>query len=192
MPKIVISIFVPAIFLRGIVRIALIYRKMRYGYTFRRIKLTQGKYAIVDVEDFEKLKGYSWHAKRCRCNYYVSRAYIRDGKKTTMTMHRQIMQAADELFVDHVNHNGLDNRRANLRVVTLQQNNWNNRQGFDRGKSKYKGVKWDKRRKKWCVVLSHKGSQRYIGHFADEVEAARAYDNAAKSHRGRFAALNFK
>jgi hypothetical protein len=95
-----------------------------------------------------------------------------------------------KLYVDHINGDGLDNRRANLRIVTAQQNNWNRR--FRRtGRSKYTGVTWDGRRDKWRADIYENRRKIFLGHFAEEEEAARAYDSAAKENRGEYAVLNF-
>ena len=105
-------------------------------------------------------------------------------------MHRQIMNAPKGIVVDHINRNGLDNRKANLRFATVSQNNWNSRKGFNCGSSKYKGVSWSKDKKKWAVWLSVNKKNKQFGYFDDEKEAARVYNEVAKKHRGEFAVLN--
>ncbi len=104
-------------------------------------------------------------------------------------MHRMILDVSSELFVDHINHNGLDNRKANLRAATPLQNSWNNQR--ERGRNRFRGVLWNKVAKKWQVQVNHSGKHISGGYFDDEVEAARAYDEAAKKLRGEFAVLNF-
>ena len=106
-------------------------------------------------------------------------------------MHRLIMNSPTGFMVDHINHNGLDNRKKNLRIVTPQQNTWNARPFKDQGKSKYKGVSWEKKYKKWKANICIENKLKHIGYFDNEKEAAEAYDTAAKKHRGEYAFLNF-
>ena len=106
-------------------------------------------------------------------------------------MHREIMDAPAGLYVDHINRNGLDNRRPNLRIVTPQQNSWNTRLGIGRGRSKYKGVSQDKDVRKWRASICIDKKLKHLGYFTDEKQAAEAYDKAAKKHRGEYAFLNF-
>jgi len=151
----------------------------------RFIPLTQGKVAIVDKEDYEELSRYKWHASSRVESCY---AYRRKGKRS-LSMHREIMGEPKGMVVDHIDGNGLNNRRRNLRVCTSSQNHQNRRR--TRGRSRYKGVCWEKRRNKWRAEIMLEGRHIDIGCFADEVEAARAYDKKAKELFGEFAYLNF-
>ena len=107
-------------------------------------------------------------------------------------MHRDILKPPDHLCVDHINHNGIDNRRANLRLATHRQNSYNRIHFTKNPSSKYKGVSFRKRTKKWDAKIRYDGKNKHIGSFKDEIEAAKAYDEAAKKYQGEFAALNFK
>jgi hypothetical protein len=170
----------------------LLYRRARYGYAFRRIPLTQGKYAIVDPEDFERLNKHKWYAARDTRTFYAHR-HKRVGKKyVSIGMHREVIRPPRHLVVDHINHNGLDNRKANLRPATRAQNNYN-RLIIKRkdSSSKYKGVAWKEDRKKWRARLHFNGKLIFLGYFKDEIQAAKAYDQAAKKYYGQFACLNF-
>lgn len=112
--------------------------------------------------------------------------------KIPLKMHRMIMNASKGFVVDHINHNGLDNRKANLRLVTNAQNSYNRPCFKKKGSpSQYKGVYWSKRDNKWQVQISCKGKVKTIGQFKDEIQAAKAYDKAAKKYHGEFAYLNF-
>lgn len=166
----------------------LLYRRIRYGYAFRKIPLTKGKFAIVDPEDYERLSKYKWRVCIKRHTYYVQRAIKTRGKWTSVMMHRDIIKVGPGMVVDHINHNGADNRKANLRAAMIEQNAWNRR----RKKDSFTGVSWNKKNKKWRAAVSHNGISEYISYFESEIEAAKAYDRAALKHRGEFAVLNFQ
>jgi hypothetical protein len=188
-----VSVYVPDFIYRLIVRIVLMDRRFRYGYTFRRIPLTQGKYAIVDPEEYESLSRFKWFAVKYRCSFYAVRTESLKNprhRRFNVKMHRQIMNLPEGNLVDHINHNGLDNRRTNLRIVSLEQNNWNTRKQAGKCTSQYKGV--SKRNGKWRVHLTHKRKRYFLGCFDDEETAARAYDAKAKEVFGEYACLNFK
>jgi len=150
------------------------------------IPLTQGKFAIVDAEDYNRLAKYKWSCQKDRNNYYASRA----NGNTRIFMHREIMKAPKGLQVDHINRNGLNNRKSNLRLCTHAENVHNSRP-MRNGSSQYKGVCWHKCKKKWCVSISKSGKRTYLGHFDDEMEAGVAYDRKAEELFGEFAYLNF-
>jgi len=168
------------------------YRWLRYGYAFRKIPLTQGKYAIVDPEDYEELAKYNWYAKRCERRFYAERWDSSGIKGIGVKMHQVIMGTAEGKVIDHINHNGLNNRKANLRFATTQQNTWNKRKQKGNYSSQYKGVHLVKSEKKWRAVITCNGSQIYIGRFDDEKAAAMAYDAKAKELFGEYASLNLE
>ncbi|MCX5632993.1 MAG: AP2 domain-containing protein [Phycisphaerae bacterium] len=182
-----LRIKVPAIIESIVVYFLLRYRKNRYGYPFRKIKLTKGQYAIVDPEDYEKLIGYNWFAVEDLRTFYAQR----NGNGKSIKMHRQIMNPPPGLFVDHQNHNGLDNRKANLKIATPAQNSRNRLKGRRKTSSKYKGVYFMKGINKWRADIYHNNKAIYLGYFENEEDAAKAYDNAAKIYHGDFASLNF-
>ncbi len=171
----------------------LLYRRLRFGYAYRRIPLTQGKFAIVDPGDYYELAKYKWHARRDGRTFYASRSVrTKEGKRRIFPMHRQILKVADDMFVDHINRYGLDNRRANLRPATPAQN-MRNRVKFDKRKyvSKYKGVSHNNGNKAWQAEIYQNHKRIFLGCFEDEEWAGRAYDLAAKKYHGQFAVLNF-
>ena len=182
-----IKIYLPEFVFRLRVWIALRYRKMRYGYAFRKIPLTQGQYAIVDPERYEELAKYKWFAKRCDGRFYA----VRSAKNKNVKMHHVIIGTEEGKVIDHINSNGLDNRKANVRFATAQQNGWNKRKQRGNYSSKYKGVHWEKKRKEWRARIKCSGRSIHLGRFETEEAAARAYDAKAREFFGEFACLNF-
>lgn len=159
----------------------------------RLIPLTRGLFAVVDAEDYPALSKYIWFAEGTGDNCYAARKQNRKSIK----MHREITGAPDHLVVDHIDHNCWNNRKKNLRVCTFAQNCRNikgrsPRYAKNRRKtSKFKGVHWHKRQKKWAAQITYDNKTYHIGYFIDETEAAKAYDTAAEKYHGRFASLNF-
>ena len=191
-----IKIYLPEFVCRLCLLVVLHYRKMRYGYTFRRIPLTRGQFAIVDVEDYERLSKYKWYAgiNTNDRDFYAKRINTSNDtrpKTRFIMMHREILNVPDGLLVDHINHNTLDNRRANLRPATKQQNSWNQRKKRGNYTSRYKGVHFNKSMNRWGARLVYNGKDIPIGYFDDEKSAARAYDAKASELFGEFATPNF-
>jgi len=160
------------------------------------IPLSQDKFAIVDAEDYDRLNKYKWCvSKTPRTNYAMrrtkgKRVKGKRSKRKTILMHRFILNAPRGLVVDHINHNGLDNRRENLRLCTHVQNTQNRRPNRNTS-SKYKGVYWHKHRNKFVAKIYMNGKRIFIGYFTDEIAAAKAYDKKAREFFKEFAYLNF-
>lgn len=156
----------------------------------KQIPLTQGKFAIVDDEDYEWLSQHGWHTTKDRKTYYAVRWSSKKGGRRNhrIWMHREIMKPLANMQIDHVNHNGLDNRKKNLRICT-HSDNQHNRKPQPGKSSKHKGVTWHQ--KGWQVAITHNGKSIYIGRFHNELEAAKAYDAKAKELFGGFAKTNF-
>jgi len=156
------------------------------------VRLTQGLIAAVDEADLLLLAGYSWSAMRVRNTWYAC-AYQRGshgmGARKNVLMHRLLLDAPKGVQVDHRNGDGLDNRRINLRLASASQNQMNRHASA--GRSQFKGVTWGGRAERWIARTQMDGESRHVGAFADEVEAARAYDSAALDRFGQFAHLNF-
>ncbi len=152
----------------------------------RRIPLTQGKFALVDAEDYWRLVKFQWFAVFSANTFYASRK----NKGKCVKMHREIMRAPAHLFVDHIDHDGLNNCKSNLRLCTPAQNTHNIR-SMAGGTSKYKGVSRQSTSGKWVVTTRLNGKRYHIGSFIDEIEAAKAYDKKATELHGQFACLNF-
>ncbi len=213
-----VKIKIPDRLARLLVWLVLFYRRLRYGYPFRRLPLTKGKFAIVDPSDFPHLARYKWRLCTGRNTFYAERS-VRSpfGRYTRILMHRQILslskqrwicsphsliyssthlrdtsdgRRATNLVIDHINRNGLDNRRANLRFATIAQNAWNSRMRQNR--SGYKGVWFAKDKSRFRAAIWHNNKRIYLGYFDSPIDAARAYDVAAKKYHAEFAVPNFK
>lgn len=156
----------------------------------RKIPLTQGYSAVVDAADYTWLSAWKWHAHITKRRVYAKRSETVNGKRVTTLMHRQILNVSPEIQIDHKDGDGLNNRRSNLRPASNQQNCHNARGYQGKGSSKYKGVSWDKNRRKWGAYIRVGGKVRNLGRFDSEMEAARVYDAAASAHFGEFAYLN--
>ncbi|KKN85724.1 hypothetical protein LCGC14_0275290 [marine sediment metagenome] len=157
----------------------------------RIIKLTRGYATKVDDEDYEELSKYRWHVCTMQGGPKAVRNVprVKGERPGTIYMHRQIMKAPKGVLVDHVNHDTLDNRRiANLRVCTRSQNAANRKK--TRGSSRFKGVYWDKPKKKWRAQILVSGHYRNLGRFVNEADAGCAYNVAALEAWGEFALLN--
>lgn len=147
-----------------------------------------GKYTIVDDEDYERSLCVKWNLNP---EGYVTRSTPRkNGKQSTIGIHRFITNAPSGYLIDHINGDRLDNRKSNLRLCTRRENA-RNAGAQKRTSSNYKGVSWDKHRNKWRVQIRTYEKQLYIGIFADKIEAAHAYDAAALKYHGEFARTNF-
>ncbi len=153
------------------------------GADAKRIILTNGMVAYVDAADYEELNRYTWQL--------VSAGYagrFENGK--CVMMHRQIMNPPEGMQVDHIHRNRLDNTRAHLRICTASENARNRAKRAD-ATSRYIGVSYDKNRKKWVAYIRLEGKLRQIGGYDDEIEAARAHDDAVVRDFGDSARLNF-
>lgn len=151
------------------------------------IALKGGAVAIVDPADADRVLAHRWRAcSNGRGNVYVRRC----GSGSPVYLHRFVIGAQAGELVDHANGDGLDNRRANLRIADHSANGAN-RHSPVRGSSRFRGVYWNRRLGRWHAQIGGGNSTTYIGQFDDEAEAARAYDRAATERFGAFAAPNF-
>lgn len=151
----------------------------------KEIQLTKGHVSLVDNADYDNLMLRSW----CYSGGYAW-AKI-NGRKESM--HRFLMNSPKGIDVDHINGNGCDNRRCNMRLATRTQNNHNRHRPTRTGSaSQYKGVYWDKTNKKWAAGVRVNGKQHFLGLFVSDTDAAKAYDLAAQQLAGEFANLNFR
>jgi hypothetical protein len=143
---------------------------------------------LVDDEDAELVSGHAWRVQGNNSGgvVYAAAMIVRpDGRRKNVYMHHLITGATG---IDHVNRNGLDNRRANLRPTTKSQNMANSRpQG---GTSEFKGVSWSTSERRWRAQITVNGKTRCIGRFKSERDAADAYDRVAVEAFGEFARTN--
>lgn len=157
------------------------------------ISLTQGQVTVIDDVDAD-LATLRWYANKGkqRKTFYAQREIRRpDGGRKIERLHQVIAARMGIVGApDHIDRNGLNNRRDNLRSASGGQNNANQAVRAD-NTSGYKGVCWDKRREKWQANIRTNGKKRHLGYFDDPVEAAKAYDQAALAAFGEFAVLNF-
>lgn len=140
---------------------------------------------IIDDEDRDICRTYKWRLLKSK--YAVSTIL------PTICIHRLIMRLRkwNNLDIDHINHNTLDNRKQNLRICTRSQNQGHARK-LCKTSSTYKGVTWNKSKKKWKVAICINRQKIHLGYFNSEMKAAKAYDKGAKKYFGTFAHTNLK
>jgi hypothetical protein len=156
------------------------------------LPLGKGIFAKVDSDCPPEILEQKWSANRKtpgRTYAYRTTRKTEPNGKTHQTLHAQLMGAERGREVDHINGDTLDNRRSNLRICGHLENGCNLRKWSTPTTSKYKGV--SSRQGKWRAYISPKGRQKHLGTFDSEIEAAKAYDEAAKKLFGNFACLNF-
>ncbi len=154
----------------------------------RAIPLTRGLVALVDEQDEAWARRYRWVAYPGHGTYYAMRNDQTTGKKTTVRMHREMLNARPDQLVDHENGDGLDNRRANLRFCTNRQNAANGRKRSST--KRVKGVYRLNKSTSWHALIVVDRRRHYLGAFVVEEDAARAYDVAARCLCGEFARTN--
>jgi hypothetical protein len=146
--------------------------------------LNRGRFVIVEQADYDKLMQHKWRIK-------IAPEYaLREEKGKTIYMHNEIMHPQPGFIIDHKDRKGLNNTRENLRIATRSQNCCNNRK-VKGCASKYKGVSYHKPYKKWRAIIKFERRRIFLGYFDNEIDAAKAYDEAAKKYHREFAVLNF-
>lgn len=155
----------------------------------KAIPLTQNQVAIVDEDDYEKLMKWKWFALKDTNTFYAARYIV----KGMIQMHREILglKKYEKVIIDHINRDGLDNRKNNLRIATVSLNSYNKRM-MTNNISGFRGVCWSKPHNRWVARVGINGKSVFCGQFVDVVLAAKAYDKKAKELWGDNAILNFK
>ena len=153
------------------------------------VPLTRGYVAIIDIVDLPLVEGQNWSALVLPRAVYAQRCEWIDGKRTTVMLHRKILQAPPGLQVDHINSNGLDNRRSNIRLASRSQNAHNQRRSC-KNTSGFKGVLFDMARGKWRAQINLNGRHELIGCFCSAEAAFSAYSDAATRLHGEFARVS--
>jgi hypothetical protein len=155
----------------------------------RWLPLTRGQFALIDAADYPLVCEMAWCLHPMRCTTYAVSGTGLKGKR--VYLHRLLMDAPSEMQVDHIDGNGLNCRRSNLRIVSCQQNRFNTGKTNSVVTSRFMGVSWDKTRGKWRATAKRDRRHLYIGRYATEEQAARAYDAKARELFCEFARLNF-
>lgn len=138
--------------------------------------------ALIDDDDWDKVRGYEWRVMKTKYTNYVQ-------AKGGVLLHRIVMDAKKGEFVDHINGNGLDCRKSNMRLCTQSQNNANRRR-HGQFKSKYFGVYWDNHRGGWRATITKDKKSRKSPRMKSELDAAKQYNEWAIEAHGEFAKLN--
>ena len=158
----------------------------------KEIQLSRGLKAKVDDEDYEWLNQWKWFVhedKRSSRLYAKAHGKTVSGKRSSLSMHRLILNPPEGMETDHIDMDGLNNQRYNLRACSKQQNA-HNRESYVGSSSKYKGVHWNKGTKHWHAHIRVDKKLKYIGYFDNEEDAAKAYNRKATELFGEFARVN--
>jgi hypothetical protein len=159
----------------------------------KEIRLSQGYVALIDDEDFDNVSRYKWQARPAGNTCYAVRNFSNADSTIYVSLHRYILNAPRGKTIDHINRNGLDNRRSNLRFVSLFENARNKAPCLRRANrsSRYKGVLYRQRQRRFAACIRVGRKNFHLGYYRDEIAAAVTYDIAAMMLFGEYAYLNF-
>jgi hypothetical protein len=149
------------------------------------VVLTKNRVAVIDAEDIALVAGYNWCARQKTRTVYAVRTDYSGEKQSTVALHSHILPPRDGYVVDHIDGDGLNNRRSNLRYATVAENRRNSR-AAKRNKSGFKGVRASPTGR-WWAAITWDGKRQHLGTFDTAEEAAEAYRDAAKRLHGEFA-----
>jgi hypothetical protein len=160
------------------------------------LPLTKDKFALVDDDDYYWLSQWNWFAVEIKNTWYARRSkkkgVLRSNEKYEIYLHRIVMRCSNiDFVIDHLDKNGLNNQKENLRICTKSENN-KHTSSHKNSSSQYLGVSYDKNRNKWSANLMNNGKKILFKRYNTEIEAAKAYDITAKTQFGVYANLNFK
>ncbi len=147
------------------------------------IPLSRGLFAFVDDDDFDLVSKYKWYAAKQPNTYYAVMDVVLNGKKKTIWMHRLINKTPEDFKTDHINGDGLDNRKSNLRTVDHANNMINSHKWRKNKISKYRGVTWHKGNNRWYSQITVDYKNIYLGSFTNEEDAKKAFDLAREKYR---------
>lgn len=157
------------------------------------IILSNNQRVKISDDQFLELSQYNWRLNKK--GYVVRNSNRYEGKRRIIFMHRMILPVFNKLLVDHIDGNKLNCQKENLRLVNFQESSYNRPKPrtwrCNLVASKYKGISWNKKLKKWMVAISSNHQRFYLGCVVSEVKAAKLYDEKAKELFGKFARLNF-
>lgn len=164
------------------------YRPIRVDGDLAYITLTKGYEAVIDAVDVHLVDGFNWSAITPRPGgVYARRNNLTAcGKRTAVYMHREILGHPAGFDVDHIDGNGLNNKRENLRIATVSQNAYNSLTPKN-NTSGYKGATFHNRFGRWIAKISAEGKSHHLGYFDTPEEAHAAYCEASKRLHGEFA-----
>ncbi len=162
-------------------------RQVRISGSLAFVPLTRGLEAVIDAQDAIIAGSHKWHAAKRGATYYAARSVAKNGgKRAIIYLHREILgDAADGFYVDHIDGNGLNNVRANLRAATHKQNCRNARVKKS-NTSGFRGVYYSKRDRNWVAQITVDRKTTNLGRFATAQDASRAYAIASAAHHKEF------